>query len=86
MALSTAAVGAMQRGRPLAASVTRKRRGVYLVPSQTEPGVVWTVIDRQLLGTGSGLWCSCPAGIHHKPCAHAFAVVARRQLEARRRS
>lgn len=75
---------AATRGKPLAASVIRRRRGVYVVPSQTEPGVTWTVIDRGLLGTGSGLQCSCMAGLMGHPCAHAFAIVARRQLEARK--
>jgi hypothetical protein len=76
---------AATRGKPLAASVRRLKVGVYLVPSQTEPDVTWTVLDQGLLGTGSGLRCTCMAGMMGRPCAHAFAVLARRQLEARKR-
>jgi hypothetical protein len=76
---------AMGKGQSLAAQVERVRFGVYTVPSQTEPGVRWTVIDRAALGSGEGLQCTCAAGIHRRPCAHKAAVVVRRQREARRR-
>ena len=65
----------------LAAQVTRIRCGLYLVPSTSEEGVTWTVIQR----VDGGLQCTCGAGIHGRPCAHAAAVTVRRQQDAKRR-
>jgi len=65
--------------------VVRIRRGVYQVPSQSEPGVRWTVIDQAALESGDGLQCVCPAGLVGKPCAHKSALIVRRQQEAKRR-
>ncbi len=72
---------ALSKGQSLAAQVVRVRYGVYTVPSQTEPGVRWTVIQ---LADG-GLQCTCTAGLMGKPCAHAAAVLVRRQREEKRR-
>jgi hypothetical protein len=76
--ISKAEAVAMTKGKTLAAQVERLRHGLYTVPSQSEPGVRWTVVD-----TGTGLQCTCTAGMLNRPCAHAAAVVVRRQQEAR---
>jgi len=65
----------------LAAQVERVRLGLYRVPSTSEAGVTWTVIQR----VDGGLQCTCGAGIHGRPCAHAAAVTVRRQQDAKRR-
>ncbi len=75
----------MDKGGSLAAQVERVKYGIYRVPSQSEPGVRWTVVDLAALGTGNGLQCTCQAGIHGRPCAHRAAVLVRRQREAKRR-
>jgi hypothetical protein len=77
MGLSKAQANAQHKGRTLASWVERVRFGTYRVPSQTEDGVLWTVID-----TGRGLQCTCPAGMLGRPCAHKEAVLIRRQQEA----
>lgn len=78
-------LAAMRKGKALAAQVERLAYGLYLVPSQTEPGVQWTVVEHEGL-----LRCSCPAALHGKPCAHAAAVATRRrehaQTQAERRA
>src|SRR5688572_27777079 len=79
---SKAEANAQGKGRTLADWVERVRYGVYTVPSQTEDGVKWTVVDLAALGTGRGLRCSCPAGMLNRPCAHREAVLIRRQQEA----
>ena len=78
MALADAQRNAMIRGSQLAMQVHRIKRGVYLVPSQSEPGVRWPVIDN------GELRCPCPAGWFNKPCSHKGAVLARRIIEVER--
>jgi len=72
---------AVAKGASLAAQVKRIKYGLYTVPSQSEPGVYWTVVER----ADGGLQCTCGAGIYGRPCAHAAAVTVRRQREAKRR-
>ena len=76
---------ALSKGQSLAAQVVRVRYGVYTVPSQTETGVRWTVLDQAALGSGAGLQCTCTAGLMGRPCAHKSAVLVRRQREEKRR-
>lgn len=76
---------ALERGRSLAERVTRVARGVYHVPSQSDPDGFHLVTDLTLLGIGDGLMCDCVAAEHGKPCAHRGAVVARRQAEEAKR-
>ncbi len=71
---------ALSKGQSLAAQVTRVKYGVYQVPSQSEPGTRWTIIQR----ADGGLQCVCPAGLVGRPCAHKAAVVVRRQREEKR--
>lgn len=68
---------AMRKGKVLADQVERLCYGLYLVPSQTEPGVQWTVID-----VDGHLECTCPAALYGNPCAHAAAVQTRRREHA----
>ena len=69
------------QGIALAPSVRRRFYGSYQVPSRTEPGVWHAVLDLDALGTGHGMRCSCPAGIHGRPdCAHRQAVLVAREL------
>ena len=50
------------------------RRGdSVVVPSKTDDGVTYCV---QLAGGQVG-WCTCPAGLAGKPCAHRAAVALR---------
>jgi len=72
---------ALAKGESLAAQVKRLKYGLYTVPSQSESGVYWTVVQR---GDGD-LQCTCGAGIYGRPCAHLAAVIVRRQQEAKRR-
>ncbi len=68
---------ALGKGRSLAAQVKRVKFGLYTVPSQSEPGTYWTVVQR----ADGGLQCVCPSGLVGRPCAHKAAVVVRRQRE-----
>lgn len=79
--IGKAEVNAMAKGMELAGTVERVRLGLYLVPSQTEPGVKWPVLDVK----GEGLRCSCPAALYGRPCAHVAAVFVRRQVEDEKR-
>ena len=81
MALADARRNAMLRGSLLAMQVVKIKPSVYLVPSQSEPGVRWPVIQAK----EGELRCPCPAGWYGKPCAHASAVIARRAIEAEKR-
>jgi len=63
---SKAEVTALGKGRALAAQVRRVKFGLYTVPSQSEPGTYWTVVQRADGG---------------RPCAHRAAVLVRRQRE-----
>ena len=69
------------KGVSLAGQVKRLKFGLYTVPSQSEPGVYWTVVER----ADGGLQCTCGAGMFGRPCAHLAAVTVRRQQEAKRR-
>lgn len=57
--------------------VIRRRRSSYQAPSETDDGVLWSVVED---ATGA-LRCTCPAGIHGRPCKHVAAVELRRQQE-----
>ncbi len=70
---------AQARGEALADRVRRLRHGLYQVPSQSEEGVWWPVVERP----DGALQCVCPSGLAGKPCAHKAAVVVRRQREAK---
>ena len=71
---------AAAKGASLAAQVERVRFGTYLVPSQTEPGVTWTVID-----TEHGLQCTCGAPVHvvRDTVGHANLSTTSRYAHAR---
>ncbi len=75
--VSKAEVTALSKGQSLAAQVTRVKHGLYTVPSQSEPGTYWTVVQR----ADGGLQCVCPSGLVGRPCAHKAAVLVRRQRE-----
>jgi len=70
---------ALSKGQSLAAQVRRVKHGLYTVPSQSEPGTYWTVVER----VDGALQCTCTAGLVGRPCAHKSAVVVRRQREAK---
>jgi len=59
---------AVAKGASLAAQVTRVKYGLYQVPSQSEPGVYWTVVER----ADGGLQCTCGAGFSTLADAQAF--------------
>jgi len=77
MEQKSAEATALGKGRALAAQVRRVKYGLYTVPSQSEPGTYWTVVQR----ADGGLQCVCPSGLVGRPCAHRAAVVVRRQRE-----
>ena len=81
MALAENQLRAMQRGGEIAHTVKRLRKGLYRVPSTSDAGVEWTVIE-----VGYRLQCTCPSGLHGRVCRHAAAVQQRRAIEAEKRS
>lgn len=74
----------------LAPQVEAVARGIYAVPSRSEPGGLHVVCDRQVAGVSGaarlGRWCcDCRAYGFDSSCAHIEAVIVRRRQERRRR-
>jgi hypothetical protein len=61
----------------LAATVRRLGRGLYEVPSTSDPSVTYIVSGVQ----AREMTCTCVAGAHGKPCKHVAAVLLRRTQE-----
>jgi hypothetical protein len=65
-----------------AAKVERVECGIYLVPSATDAGTVYTVTGFRT--DGADFRCTCPAGERGIPCWHKCAVRLRKVQEAAR--